>query len=367
MLTTTTNPTTTNPGLGLGKRKGLALRRPAPMTGRCMMFQLYLGLLPPHAQFVQPKLGVHHESGGAGEREGVFRMYGWEYLSFLLSRLDELTPSSLASPSRLTLLNLTHSPTAPASNPPAATPRRANSPPGQCVILEQCMLYESMRFRSTATALPPFKDAQCDQPEMCTGTTATYLADVMAANGKSCGAGDLACASGQCTSVSKQCATVSVRTALTICARYRVRIRIGSSLCHIIFSIESESDDPNRSNQCILLSSLLIDGSPCGYGGMCSQGKCMTGSLFDPAKAWYTQNLEITIPVTVVAGLFIIRGILRCIRGRDPALRGAPRGFDAGPPIGSARHERLKSLDDGGFGADVNQANSSGAGFGAVG
>ncbi|KAJ7585525.1 hypothetical protein C8J56DRAFT_1027206 [Mycena floridula] len=99
-----------------------------------------------------------------------------------------------------------------------------------------------------------------------------------------------------------------------------------------------------------------------GYGGMCSQGKCMTGSLFDTAKAWYTQNLEITIPVTVVAGLFIIRGILRCIRGRDPALRG-----DAGPPIGSARYERLKSLDDGGFGADVNQANSSGAGFGAVG
>jgi len=53
--------------------------------------------------------------------------------------------------------------------------------------------------------------------------------------------------------------------------------------------------DPTRFDQCILLTSLLIDGSPCDYRDMCSSGRCQTGSLFDTAKAWYVQNLQISI------------------------------------------------------------------------
>ena len=34
-----------------------------------------------------------------------------------------------------------------------------------------------------------------------------------------------------------------------------------------------------------------------------------------PCQAWYTQNLQISIPVTVVAGLFILMMIAFCFRG----------------------------------------------------
>ncbi|KAJ7585607.1 Metallo-peptidase family M12-domain-containing protein [Mycena floridula] len=241
------------------------------------------------------------------------------------------------------------------------------TPGSVCDPLSSACCTSQCDFAPRGQICRPSKDAQCDQPEMCTGTTATCPADVMAANGKSCGAGDLACASGQCTSVSKQCATVGASMGLKEECPNR-----SDNTCQI------SCQDPTRSNQCILLSSLLIDGSPCGYGGMCSQGKCMTGSLFDTAKAWYTQNLQIAIPVTVVAGLvaiillwFIIRGILRCIRGRDPALRGSPRPLTLDPAMASARHERLTSFDDRVPGAGINRANSSGggnrAGFGAGG
>ncbi len=60
--------------------------------------------------------------------------------------------------------------------------------------------------------------------------------------------------------------------------------------------------DPSNSNQCVLLSSLLVDGSPCGmctvfslrarylrkswsgYGGSCQSGSCKSGSAIDTAK-----------------------------------------------------------------------------------
>jgi hypothetical protein len=33
------------------------------------------------------------------------------------------------------------------------------------------------------------------------------------------------------------------------------------------------------------------------------------------AKAWYTENLQISVPVTVVAGLFVLMIILYCFKG----------------------------------------------------
>ena len=63
--------------------------------------------------------------------------------------------------------------------------------------------------------------------------------------------------------------------------------------------------DPTASNQCVVLDSLLIDGSPCGpftpfvfvlclplrrnciltgYGGSCSNGTCLSGGILDTAK-----------------------------------------------------------------------------------
>ncbi|KAG8743409.1 hypothetical protein FRC10_012074 [Ceratobasidium sp. 414] len=80
-------------------------------------------------------------------------------------------------------------------------------------------------------------------------------------------------------------------------------------------SCQVSCQDPRTSNQCIVLQANLVDGSPCGYGGTCNNGACKSGSAIETAKAWYTSNLQISIPVTVVVGiivLLILWGIIRC-------------------------------------------------------
>jgi hypothetical protein len=37
--------------------------------------------------------------------------------------------------------------------------------------------------------------------------------------------------------------------------------------------------DPKSPNACAKLSTLLVDGSPCAFGGMCMSGKWQPGSL----------------------------------------------------------------------------------------
>lgn len=49
-------------------------------------------------------------------------------------------------------------------------------------------------------------------------------------------------------------------------------------------SCQVSCQDPSTSNQCIVLQSQLVDGSPCGYGGTCNKGNCQAGSALDTAK-----------------------------------------------------------------------------------
>lgn len=39
------------------------------------------------------------------------------------------------------------------------------------------------------------------------------------------------------------------------------------------------------------------------------------GADISPCQAWYTENLQISVPVTVVAGLFVVMMIVYCFRG----------------------------------------------------
>jgi len=90
--------------------------------------------------------------------------------------------------------------------------------------------------------------------------------------------------------------------------------------------------DPSASNRCVILETQLIDGSPCGYGGTCLSGSCKSGSWQATFMAWYRDNLQISIPVTVIVGLIvllilwaIIRSIMRCChRPRTPPKTIAP-------------------------------------------
>ncbi|KAF8507570.1 Metallo-peptidase family M12-domain-containing protein [Hysterangium stoloniferum] len=180
------------------------------------------------------------------------------------------------------------------------------------------------QFAPSTQVCRPAQDAGCDIAETCTGTSATCPWDVTQPNGQSCGSG-LACASGQCTSLSKQCQTVGSSMGLTAACPNK-----GDTSCRVSCA------DPQSNSQCVVLQAQLIDGSPCGFGGKCSGGRCQRGSLLDTIKSWYTSNLQIAIPVTVAAAiilLFILYGLIRCMRHccrrqrspiAEPALRAVP-------------------------------------------
>lgn len=192
-------------------------------------------------------------------------------------------------------------------------------------------------FAPVTQVCRPSRDSKCDTAETCTGNSSSCPADVTAPNGQSCGNNNLKCASGQCTSIALQCQTVGASMGLKDACPSR-----GDTSCQL------SCQDPTKVNQCVALTSLLIDGSPCGYGGTCLSGKCQSSGFLDTAKAWYTQNLQISIPVTVVVGIIallilwaIARSIARCCRGRGkPVISTIP-----GPTFLKSQHERLESID----------------------
>ncbi|CAL1697050.1 unnamed protein product [Somion occarium] len=187
-------------------------------------------------------------------------------------------------------------------------------------------------FAPTTQVCRPSKDSLCDQPEMCTGNSSSCPSDVFSPNGQSCGDNGLACANGVCTSLDKQCQTVGASMNLSrACNSQNDR------------SCQVSCQDPRVFNQCVILQSTLIDGSPCGYGGTCVSGNCQSGSFLDTAKSWYTSNLQISIPVTIVAAvvlLLVIWGVIAAIRG---CIRGSPSrrrrdmrklsSWDGPPPV----------------------------------
>ncbi|KAI8983225.1 Metallo-peptidase family M12B Reprolysin-like-domain-containing protein [Trametes punicea] len=186
----------------------------------------------------------------------------------------------------------------------------------------------------------PSKDDQCDTAEMCTGNSASCPADVVAPNGKSCGPDGLACANGQCTSLDQQCQLVGASMGLkSACPSNNDK------------SCQVSCQDPSDSSRCIVLQSTLIDGSPCGYGGMCFSGQCKPGSWWDTFKSWYVHNLQISIPVTIAVALlllliiwFITRCFLRSRRSKPakavqrlPSYPGpAPMAFTAPTVVAQA-------------------------------
>lgn len=133
----------------------------------------------------------------------------------------------------------------------------------------------------------PSRDSKCDTAEMCTGNSSSCPTDVTSPNGnlktlsnqpilisdytgQVCGSNDLKCASGQCTSVAcmllmldffllkfnrvaVQCQTVGASMGLEDACSNR-----GDTSCQV------SCQDPTQTNQCVSLSTILIDGSPCG-------------------------------------------------------------------------------------------------------
>ncbi|GAA5833777.1 hypothetical protein JCM3766R1_000095 [Sporobolomyces carnicolor] len=154
------------------------------------------------------------------------------------------------------------------------------------------------------TVCRPSIDSQCDKQEVCDGTNAACPKDEFESNGKGCGNG-LSCASGVCTSRDLQCRNAG--SSLDITSACPVSANTGCSIT---------CNDPTRRSGCIILDQSFRDGTSCGYGGRCQSGECQSGSAIDTAKSWYTDNLRISIPVTIVVGiivLLILWGLIRCL------------------------------------------------------
>jgi len=146
-------------------------------------------------------------------------------------------------------------------------------------------------------------DQKCDKEEVCDGSSSTCPDDSYESNGTGCGNG-LTCASGVCTSRDLQCRNAGASIGIT--GACPTSTNTGCSIT---------CNDPTRSSGCVILDQSFRDGTSCGYGGRCNNGECSTGNALDTAKSWYTQNLRISIPVTIVVGiivLLIIYGIIRC-------------------------------------------------------
>jgi len=206
------------------------------------------------------------------------------------------------------------------------------------------------------------RDDSCDMPEFCIGNSSTCPTDITEPNGQSCGAGKLACANGLCTSLDLQCQSAGSTLGLTrACPGKNDR------------SCQVSCQDPITANQCVVLQTQLVDGSPCGYGGTCLSGSCQSGSAWDTFTALYTQNLQISIPVTVVAGLFVLMMIACCFKAVfRRAKRGQSRRLSAEPALARMRAERISSwpAEDGipqGYGASsrMRQTGPGMAGIGA--
>lgn len=177
------------------------------------------------------------------------------------------------------------------------------------------------------------KDDKCDMPEFCSGNSSACPTDITKPNGQSCGNGGLACANGVCTSLNLQCQSAGSTLGLTrACPAKNDR------------SCQVSCQDPRTANQCIVLQTQLVDGSPCGYGGTCLSGSCHNGSIWEIFKAWYTENLQISVPVTVVAGLFVLMIVVYCFKVAFRRIsRSRSRRLSTEPALARVRGERISS------------------------
>ncbi|KAF8895037.1 Metallo-peptidase family M12-domain-containing protein [Gymnopilus junonius] len=195
-------------------------------------------------------------------------------------------------------------------------------------------------FAPATQVCRPALDQQCDTAEYCTGNSSSCPANVMSKNGQSCGSNGLACASGQCTSVAPMSEVGASMGLKAACPEQNDQ------------SCQISCQDPTNAGACIRLTSLLIEDLPVvRFGGTCLAGKCQSAGILDTAKAWYVQNLQIAIPVSVVAGLvailllwFLLRSVRRCCGSRrQPASRAV---LPVTPPmVKTTSHERLASFD----------------------
>src|SRR5271156_6272025 len=66
-------------------------------------------------------------------------------------------------------------------------------------------------------------------------------------------------------------------------------------------------------NVCYSMKQNFLDGTPCGGGGMCSNGVCQGSTVGGEIASWIDQNKALVIGLAAGIGGFIVLGLLCCI------------------------------------------------------
>ncbi|GFF51788.1 disintegrin and metalloproteinase domain-containing protein B [Aspergillus lentulus] len=144
---------------------------------------------------------------------------------------------------------------------------------------------------------------ECDLQETCTGNSSTCPADSFKKDGEQCGnISGLTCASGQCTSRDYQCRSVMgslIHDNNTYaCPQF-------DSSCELICTSPSLGS-------CFSINQNFLDGTPCGSGGYCHNGRCDGSNI----GSWIEEHKNIVIGVACGVGGLLVLSILWCLINR---------------------------------------------------
>ncbi|KAF2839573.1 zincin, partial [Patellaria atrata CBS 101060] len=142
----------------------------------------------------------------------------------------------------------------------------------------------------------------CDPEEKCTGNTPYCPDDVTSPDGDGCGDG-LKCASGQCTSRDMQCKTVMGNY-----LQGNVTHACDSRTCQL--SCASPEFGPGV---CYGLQQNFLDGTECGGGGKCDNGRCRGSNFGKEVTSWINDHKPLVIGVSCAIGGLVILSIIGCI------------------------------------------------------
>lgn len=168
----------------------------------------------------------------------------------------------------------------------------------------------SCQFSSADTVCRASR-GECDIEEKCSGSSSSCPSDDYKDDGDKCGdSGSLTCASGQCTSRDLQCRTV-MGSLLNTNDTYAC----DDSSCSLVCASNNLP-----SNHCASLQQNFLDGTPCGGGGHCSNGRCQGSSVGGEIKSWVDNHKDVVIGICcAVGGLILLAIIAGCInRYRRP-------------------------------------------------
>ncbi|KAF1999110.1 hypothetical protein P154DRAFT_523515 [Amniculicola lignicola CBS 123094] len=141
----------------------------------------------------------------------------------------------------------------------------------------------------------------CDPEERCSGVGPYCPEDITKPDGNSCGSG-LKCASGQCTSRDQQCKTV-----MGSYTQGNDTYACDDSNCMLTCA----SPEFGR-GVCYGLQQNFLDGTDCGSGGKCSNGRCNGSSVANEVKSWIDRHKPLVIGLASAIGGLIILSIIGC-------------------------------------------------------